>query len=269
MKKILFPTDFSETANNAFAFALQLAGALDAQVDVMNVYHLTTAEASRLPPHEIESVLKERKTESLQKVEAFLADFPGNHIGSVRADYGLFVYQEIIDAAAQGNYDLIIMGTRGEHPAMEKVLGSVTTHTMLHAPCPVLAVPEDASYHDVQSIAYATDFHPSDVHAVGQLMTFAGQLGADVHFVHVDTKAKTGSIENYLVVEDHPFKFTDFFVIGGQSVLEGLNNFVERKGVDILALFIPNRRLWERLFHRSFTKKITFRSKLPLLIFHE
>ena len=74
-------------------------------------------------------------------------------------------------------------------------------------------------------------------------MDFAGALGADVHFVHVDTKAKAGNIENYIVGEDHPFKCTDFFVIGGQSVMQGLDSFIERKGVDLLALFMPQRRV--------------------------
>lgn len=269
MKKILFPTDFSEAARNAFEYALKMAEALGGQVDLMHVYHLSTGEAARLAPDRIEGVLEERKKEAFKKMEAFMAGFPAEFTGGVRVDYGVFIYQEIIDAAGQLPYDLIIMGTKGSHPAMEQVLGSVTTHTMLHAPCPVLAIPEGARYHDVQSIVYATDFHPSDSHAVGQLMTFAGQVGADVHFVHVDTTSKTGSIENYIVVEDHPFKFTDFFIIGGQSVREGLDNFIERKGVDVLALFIPNRRLWERLFHQSFTKKMTFHSRLPLLVFHE
>lgn len=269
MKKILFPTDFSEAAKNAFAYALQLAEAMDGQVDLMHIYHLTSGEAGRLAPNLIEEAIEEHKREALSKMEAFVAPFPPDRIGIMRADYGVFIYQEIIDAAAQLPYDLIVMGTRSKRPTIEKILGGVTTHTMMHATCPVLAVPEEARYRDIQSIVYATDFQPSDQHAVNRLMDFAGALGADVHFVHVDTKAKAGNIENYIVVEDHPFKFTDFFVIGGHSVVQGLDGFIERKGVDLLALFIPQRRLWERLFHTSITKKMTFQVKLPVLVFRE
>ena len=40
MKKILFPTDFSETANNALLYALSLAESQDATVYVLHVYEL-------------------------------------------------------------------------------------------------------------------------------------------------------------------------------------------------------------------------------------
>ena len=38
MKRILFPTDFSETANNAFEYALEMAKHLGAEFIVLHVY---------------------------------------------------------------------------------------------------------------------------------------------------------------------------------------------------------------------------------------
>ena len=40
MKKILFPTDFSETANNAFVYVLEMAKTFKAEVLVLHVYNL-------------------------------------------------------------------------------------------------------------------------------------------------------------------------------------------------------------------------------------
>src|SRR5690554_7583991 len=40
MSKILFPTDFSETATNAFVYALNLAQATDAEIFVLNCYEM-------------------------------------------------------------------------------------------------------------------------------------------------------------------------------------------------------------------------------------
>ncbi|MCB0586499.1 MAG: universal stress protein [Phaeodactylibacter sp.] len=267
MKKILFPTDFSETASNAFRYAVRLAEALEARVDVMNVYHLPLNDASRVPADYIERMLSEKK----QSVEAHLREFTSEcsprAIGELKAEYGIFVYQEVIDKAEDEGYNLIVMGTKGERNAIEKMMGSVTTHTMMHAPCPVLAIPEGADFQPISHIAYATDFEPSDEHAVEQLMEFAGKLGSAIHFVHIDTKAVAGSMEDYVMVENYPFPFTDFSVVGSRSVAEGLDEFVTENQIDILALFIPNRRLWERLFHTSFTKQMAFHAKVPLLVF--
>ena len=38
MKRILFPTDFSEVSNNAFIYALKLADSINAEIVTMHVY---------------------------------------------------------------------------------------------------------------------------------------------------------------------------------------------------------------------------------------
>jgi nucleotide-binding universal stress UspA family protein len=49
MKKILFPTDFSETSNNAFVYALQLAKNIDAEVVTLHVYELPVVDYINVP----------------------------------------------------------------------------------------------------------------------------------------------------------------------------------------------------------------------------
>lgn len=270
MKRILFPTDFSPTARNAFEYVLQLADELGATVDVMTVYHLPGGEASQVPPHYIERMLEEKRQEALEKLKSFIQDHPQELIGKLRTDYGTFVYQEIIDAAEKDAYDLIVMGSKGERNAIEKILGSVTSLTMLHAPCPVLAVPEGATFRSIEHIVYATDFRPTDEHAVADLMEMAGTLGAKVHFVHIDTSGKEGTeIEEEILSGESPFAFTDFTIVSSPTVAGGLEEYLQREQTPLLALFIPRRRFWERLFHNSVTKKMTYHGQTPVLVFHQ
>jgi len=269
MKKILFPTDFSETAANAFRYALNLAELLNARIDLMTVYHLPINDAGRVPPDSIERMLQEKKAQALAKIKEFSAGAPAEYLGKVRADYGLFIAQEITDVARREKYDLLMMGTKGQHNPLEKILGSVTTQTLMNATCPVFAIPQGAQFDGIDHIAYATDFRPTDEHAVEHLMELAGELGANVHFVHIDTKAKIGAMEETIELEDYPFSFTEFTIINKTSVTDGLDQYIHEKRIDLLALFIPRRRLWERLFHNSFTKKMTFHTRLPLLVFKE
>lgn len=269
MKKILFPTDFSEAARNAFDYAVKLAEALETPIDVISIYHLPLNDAGRVPPDYIERMLDEKRQSVEKHLQEFVSGYSSKYIRELIANYGIFAYQELVDTARKDDYSLIVMGTKGERNALEKMMGSVTTHTMMHAPCPVLAIPDGASFRPVSHIAYATDFEPSDEHAVEKLMEFAGKLGSAIHFVHIDTKTAAGRVEDYVMVENYPFPFTDFAVVGSRSITDGLDEFVRERKVDILALFIPNRRLWERLFHTSFTKQMAFHSKTPLLVFRE
>ena len=190
MRKILFPTDFSPASDNALEFALKLAEKLNATVDLMNVYHLPVADASSVPPEYIEKMLEDKKKLVEAKLESFVHGCNALHIGELKAVYGIFIYHEIADLARFGEYDLILMGTKGEHNPMDRLLGTVTTHTMLQAPCPVMAIPREASFRKIQHIAYATDFKITDEHAVGQdrdvhLLVRAlqphGQAGRPVH----------------------------------------------------------------------------------------
>jgi nucleotide-binding universal stress UspA family protein len=269
MKKILFPTDFSDTAANAFRYAIELAKAVEAKIDVVNVYNLPVIDATNLPAGYVEQMLDEKQVLVQGKLEAFVAAELGAPLGRLIPLYGVFIPEEIRDLVREGAYDLVVMGTRGEHNPIEKTLGSITTFTMMNAGCPVLAVPEDAAWQDIDYIAFATDFLPHEQQAVAQLMAFAKKVSSEVYFVHVETKPSIGTMQDYITLADYPYKFTDFAIVNSPTVMDGLDSFIKEKHIDLLALYIPKRRLWERLFHSSFTKRMAFHSKTPLLIFHE
>jgi nucleotide-binding universal stress UspA family protein len=48
--------------------------------------------------------------------------------------------QEIVKAAIEGNFDLIVVGARGISHIKEILLGSVTDGVIHHARCPVLVI---------------------------------------------------------------------------------------------------------------------------------
>jgi nucleotide-binding universal stress UspA family protein len=269
MKKILFPTDFSEAAANAFRYANELAKVVEATIDVVNVYNLPVIDATNLPAGYVEQMLEEKKVLTQNKLDAFVAAEPDAPVEKLIPLYGVFIPEEIRDLVREGSYDMVVMGTRGEHNPIEKTLGSITTFTMMNAGCPVLAVPEDAGWQSIDYVAFATDFLPHEQHAVEQLMDFAKKVSAEVYFVHVETNPGIGTMKDYVTLADYPYKFTDFAIVNSPTVMEGIEGFVKEKHIDLLALYIPKRRLWERLFHSSFTKKMAFHTKTPLLVFHE
>jgi nucleotide-binding universal stress UspA family protein len=268
MKKILFPTDFSEAAKNAFQAALKVARQMGAQLDVVSVFHLPFTDASSVPPEMIQKMLEESRQSCERNLAEFTAAADPGILGKTEALYGVFISTEVTDYAKYNHYDLIVMGTKGERNALEKMMGSVTTQTMMHAPCPVLAIPLESQAQKFTRIAYATAFEKSDNHAVEELLAFSRTIGASVHFVHVETDPDIGSEGEMIEMKEYPVYFSDFTIVNSHEITKGLDQFIQEKDMDILALFIPKRRLWERLFHQSITKKMTFHTKVPLLIFH-
>ncbi len=268
MKKILFPTDFSAASKNAYEYACLFAKEIGATIDVLNIYHLPAFEVANIPPEYISRLNQEQQEEVEEQLSSLVADTDPSLIGKTEGVYGIFIPNEIAVYAKEGDYDLIIIGTKGEHSDVEKYLGSVTTQTMLQATCPVLAVPEFAKYSPVRKIAYATDFSRNEQHFVAKLKKLATILNAHACFVHVETNEYLKDepiIQKVESVED----FDDFHVVESSSVMEGIDVFMKEQEVDWLSLYMPRRRLWERLFHSSFTKQMTFHSHKPLLVFHE
>lgn len=264
-KRILFPTDFSDTARNAFEYAIELARRLDATIDLMSIYHLPVADASSVPPDQIDQMLHEKKQQVANHMAEFLKGPNQEYIGKTRIDYGVFVSAEITEAAYDEKYDLIVMGMKGIHNRMEKLMGSTTSHTMMHAPCPVLAVPEDVVFEKLDRIAYATDFYSGESKAIDNLKTLADQLNANITMVHV-TRDEVEPGGEVTFDEGHREK-NGFTVVSNPSIEDGLNDYIKENDIDILALFIPKRRLWERIFHSSFSKRMAMNTKVPLLTF--
>jgi nucleotide-binding universal stress UspA family protein len=270
MNRLLFPTDFSAAAGNAFRYAAALARDLNAELDVLHVFHLPIADAANIPPEHVQQMIDEAEARARQELKAFVKEYEERPFeGKQSTLFGLFTPTEIADYARQQEADLIVMGTKGDRGAFEKFLGSVTTGVQLQAHCPVLAVPAEARYEGIRHIAYATAFDPGDTEALQGLMNLAGRLDAMVHFVHINTQSSRRDIQDLSLLRDGVFQFTDISVVNNPDLQQGLEEYLAQRNIDCLVLFIPHRRLWERLFHSSFTRKMTFHTQLPLLVYRQ
>jgi nucleotide-binding universal stress UspA family protein len=269
MNSILLPTDFSRVSKTALEYAAAIATQTRAVIDLVNVYNMPFIDASNVPPDYLDDMLMQKKEATLEKLREFARELPSEIKGELLPVYGLFIPQEIKDLTSGDKYDLVVMGTQGEnHSAVEKILGSISTHTLMAAGCPVMTIPAEAEWKGIRNIAFATDFEPADQFATSQLISFAQELEAKVHFVHIETEPGIGRIDEEILVKNYPFEFSAFSVVNSKSVVEGLDHFVREHKIDLLALYIPKRRLLEKLFHGSFTKKMIFHAKIPLLVFH-
>jgi nucleotide-binding universal stress UspA family protein len=141
IRRILFPTDFSEPAEYAWSYALTFAQEFGAEVHLLHVVapppRLTEAYAVNYDP--------------VRMVESQTAEATGSMDRQVEAakSRGLVFrreiregldYREIIDYAAKHDIDLIVMATHGRTGLAHVLLGSVAEKVVRKAPCPVLTV---------------------------------------------------------------------------------------------------------------------------------
>jgi nucleotide-binding universal stress UspA family protein len=131
--KALFPTDFSETAEHALNYLGKIAAETKCHVSVMHVLEEKPADTETAKRMEadcrflIES--KKRRLESLGASEVSADLIFGEPA------------KEILARAKEGDFSIIVMGSKGKGLVKEVFLGSVSNEVARHAGIPVLLIP--------------------------------------------------------------------------------------------------------------------------------
>lgn len=132
--RILVPTDFSDAAENALRYAIDLARKVGAEIHVVHAWQLSAYAA---PSSDLARGLERDFARDLDsQVQRF-----GGHGVKLERHLRLGVpYVEIVEAARAVGADLIVMGTTGKTGLEHFLLGSVAERIVRTATCPVLTV---------------------------------------------------------------------------------------------------------------------------------
>lgn len=139
IRKILVPTDFSESARHALGYALSLAEEFHAEVTLLHVVEeMAVGYASDLFPVPMAEVFHEISAYARKELAA---------LASTGREKGLVVKEsllqgkpshEIVRVAAEESFDMIVLGTHGRGVLDHALFGSTTDRVVRKAPCPVL-----------------------------------------------------------------------------------------------------------------------------------
>jgi nucleotide-binding universal stress UspA family protein len=139
MKKILVPTDFSESAQHALTYAMSFAREYDAELIVLHVVEtLAAGYANDIFPVPMAEVFTEISGYAKLEIDKLAAQ---------AQERGLRVRQvvaqgkpttEIIRVAKAEMVDMIVLGTHGKGVLDHALFGSTTERVVRKAPCPVL-----------------------------------------------------------------------------------------------------------------------------------
>jgi universal stress protein A len=137
--RILVPTDFSKSADDALAYAFSLADQVGATVRLVHVFD--DPDAVGLYSHMYVPMPPEMRAEIMTNVKRELAARAATGRREVVSEVLTGApAAAIVDAATQHQCDLIVMGTHGRHGAAHLLLGSVAERVIRTAACPVLVV---------------------------------------------------------------------------------------------------------------------------------
>jgi nucleotide-binding universal stress UspA family protein len=137
-QRFLVPIDFSDYANQALDYAINLAGKLEARLTLLHVIQSVPLGGVDMGVTLPYTYLQDLEAEIMQSMQSHLARVTAAGLeGEIVVVHGV-PFHEIVETAKMHKVDLIVMGTHGHTGLQHILLGSVAEKVVRLAPCPVL-----------------------------------------------------------------------------------------------------------------------------------
>lgn len=186
-----------------------------------------------------------------------------------------FPVEEINIFAKENKIDLIVMGMEGAGYLTEKLIGSITTSLIKKAKCPVLAIDKHVKFRSIKKIALACDYSETkNKYILNPLKELAHLFKSHVYILNVVRELETVATVSKAVAGiklDHSLEGVNhsFHYAKSEDIIEGINDFVDEKKIDMVVMIPRMHTALQNLFHEAHTKRMAFHTKVPLLALHE
>ena len=276
MKTILVPTDFSKNAENALAYAVQLAKKEEFKILLFHAFHYNYSGIDTSPEIVLEQSIFIQ--EGIEKRLKTLAQKTANkhHISCEYINEQGLLTDKLDEVVKTRKIDLIVMGTQGASGLKEIFMGSNTARVIANVVCPVIAIPAKSTFKKIKKIIYATDYQSYDIDAIQELIAIATNLDAKIEVLHI-ANGKFTHLEEIKRMEKFQEKVEkkitteviSFNFLFGLEINDVIEEYLEETTINMIAVSTKHRGLFERIFgNSSITKKIVNHTKIPLIAFH-
>lgn len=141
IKRILFPTDFSEGSFHALPYAIDMAKHYGARLYLLHViYDIAKTTGWYVPHISMDEMYKDMEESAKKELERYgLEELRGLKEVERAVRKGVH-HEEIVRFANEKKIDLIVMGTHGRKGIDRILFGGTAAQVVRDAPCPVLTV---------------------------------------------------------------------------------------------------------------------------------
>jgi len=267
--KFLIPTDFSENAFHAAAYALTLVKEKPgSSIHLLHVIAPVVTDPLIIP--DIEKEAANSLEEILEDLKSRCSICHFSH--SIRIGE---TSTEITNVAEEWNPGIIVMGIRGLGKKSRFLFGSNTISLINKSSRPILVIPEGSAFRSPRKIVFGTDYYDSDLDALHQLLPIANAFNSEIIITHIfeesDEEQSEQAMMNFMsgeIFKKIQYPRIEYQIYKSSNVALGIKHFCEFTEADLLVLSARKRNVFQKLFQNSITKDTSYNSDIPLLIFH-
>ncbi len=267
MDTILMATDYSPAARHAAIYAAHLAKHLNMELQLFHAYVIpfsyTDSPVPLLNVEEVVEISKQSMNAEIQHLQKLVPEIklsgdvmPGDIIDCIE------------ERIADNKPALVAMGTSGAG-GDSFLWGSMAVKALRNLTVPVLAIPMEAQWEEINHICFAADYKNIGEHFPYTVVnSWVQKLGAKLSVVHVDKPGENVATEA-IFHDTIALSSPDYHTIINENIGDGINDYLERNPADWLMVIPKKYGFFENLFHKSRTEILAKASKIPILALHQ
>jgi len=275
IRKILIPTDFSETAEMAVQHAVHLAKLIHAEIMLLHVVS-TYAFRVNLPEVEVDETQNARISGAVGVRLAKQVDQIKQEAGVV-VNYLISsgrIREEVCRIAEEVDADLIILGTHGVSGLKEFFMGSNAFRIVSEAHCPVLSIQSQASVHGYKNIVVPIDnsFHSREKLGIslkiaqiyGAKLLVCGLRSHDHNDQDLNAKfrMKLKQVEDFIKEREVEFEIEMVFC---SNIAKATMDFAASRNADLIVIMNEQEINDTGFFLGPYAQQVVNHSKIPVL----
>ena len=278
MRKILLPTDFSENAENAIKYAIELYKNEECEYYILNVFFVIGFATDNIMAPEIgEIAYKSAKETSEKGLKTTLNKLQKNNL-SRHQFFTISKFNSLLNSidevVEEKKIDIIIMGTQGYTNATDIIFGSNTVMIMeKERSCPVLAIPSEVNFTKPKEIVFPTSYNTHyKKPELEHLIDIATINKAAIRILHIENdnvQEQSESINRLLLDEYFEGIEHSFHTLYNVEVEVALDCFVQSRDSNMIAFINKKHGFIESIFSRHLVQKLGYKSKVPVLTMHD
>jgi nucleotide-binding universal stress UspA family protein len=281
MKTYLVPIDFSEAALNAADFAARLSHQTDVErIVLMNAYYISPYE-SLLPNPDMmmlrESEIEEEAGIRIRQLEILkhkLKDIVKQGVSIEVRLHRSHLLRGVVDAVAQNNVGLVILGSIGNSTVRENNTG-IGSHVIAISkicPVPVVVVPPAYHYQFLDTAVIACDFKKvKDTVPAAALHKLLQKRAVKLLVVHAMASGKhepdaTKLAEQTALHEMLKELTPEYHSITDPQIIKGVLDFAVEHGAQLVIALPHTYSFLQSILHNSISQQLAASSPVPVLL---
>ena len=275
MRTILIPTDFSENAMRAAHYAINLFKCERCRFYFIHAY-ADDVYRPLGPNSKMELKVEKNKAKNIsnKRLHTLIEEVTGVPPNPRHTYESISAFDSLVDAVNnfvnENNIDLVIMGTKGITNEKKVIFGSHTVQVFKYVQCPVLAIPENAAFHQPKRILFPTDYMlPYKRRELKLLNCLSEDYKSAIHCLYIsdfETLSARQIDNKRFLSENLPDSYLFFERTPVKNKAKAIQEYIESKQIDFLVMINSRHSFLEDLLYRSTVDKIGLTTRIPFLV---